>query len=1016
MLFQPEINAYVTSTKESSESSSSDEDDSVPGWRKVEEQRRKQEREEIERAKLEEQRRRERDASGSEKEDSDSVDDEFEAKVRTKEIRRINPNLLTHFMGESVDRDTPPSSGRLQKETIEIERVQSKESSSSEDSDVEERKEKEIGGENDEFELKVKSGQVKRLVLDNSPFTQSAVKEEPALLRRRTDEKSQKETKEIQRMRSIESSSSEDSDVEDVKKKDSDDEFEQKVKAGQVRKLVLDNSPFVQTSIKEPQKRPTAEKRTSAPKAAVQEETLVQLVDDKVVECEPDLVYQEPREDDEYEEKVKSRFVKKLSQDQFGFLRKQEEEERKKAQEDERRRAEREERERVKKEEERRRRLEAEAQAKEEERIRREEEARRREEEETARKEEERRRRREEAERIRREEEERLRKEEEEEQMRLEEMRRQKQAAKKKFESGVFGEISINHTENDIYSVGRLDSNKLMQFQQGPQEEPKTKSKKRDKESKVTEEYKAPESQVETVNIATVDLIESSPYTDGFDKFQSEDLEYEEKRKSVGKLDRDWYIKQQLKQAEEHDQRARQLEEQRLREERSEMVRLREETSSKQREEAEPIEETRDRSDSGKRRSKLAADKFSLFEHDSRPEPTKSSKEKRKKDDSVKKGAKDDVQAKNEKRKSKSSEEGNVIILTKEEEAKALRLQREREETELLRQEEERRRLTSQEETYDDERESDKPKTVGKLNQEQFSMFQQERVEDKAKPRKQPSQIVEEVISVQSQKEIESAAPVSFDQADFGPSETPEDAEYEQRINTGGKLDVSKFLDSRALEHDEKRQRSKMLAAERMRQEQEEMAKLRAEEKKRMQEESDEGYVEETAGDRVKPTATKESDYGKSRKISIERRKSQPDEPDEERRVQGTSVGRLPKELCSAFEGDTPKTGNSDSRQKSRKSKGSHPQSGGDSQLRSSSDDSLSYVAKDRDLNGSVSPREKEYLDEKAMERYEVIYVAPRFTTTNRTMRFLIILTLFFFNVNPGVHPHVKTNFYSHGN
>ena len=84
--------------------------------------------------------------------------------------------------------------------------------------------------------------------------------------------------------------------------------------------------------------------------------------------------------------------------------------------------------------------------------------------------------------------------------------------------------------------------------------------------------------------------------------------------------------------------------------------------------------------------------------------------------------------------------------------------------------------------------------------------------------------------------------------------------------------------------------------------------------------------------------------------------------------------------------------------------------------MRSSSDDSLSYVAQDRDLNGSVSPREKEYLDDKAMERYEVIYVAPRFTTTNRTMRFLITLTLFFFNVNPGVHPHVKTNFYSHAN
>ena len=255
--------------------------------------------------------------------------------------------------------------------------------------------------------------------------------------------------------------------------------------------------------------------------------------------------------------------------------------------------------------------------------------------------------------------------------------------------------------------------------------------------------------------------------------------------------------------------------------------------------------------------------------------------------------------------------------------------------------------------------------------------------------------MVEEIISVQSQKEVESAAPVSFDQADFGPAETPEDAEYEQRINTGRKLDVSKFLGWRAQEDDEKRQRSKLLAEERMLQEQEEMAKLRAEEKKRMREESDEGYVEETTGDRVKPPASKESDYGKSRKISIERRKSQPDEPDEERHGKGTSVGRLPKELCSAFEGDTPKTENSDSRRRSSKSKGSRPQSGGDSLLRSSrnsSDDSLSYVAQHSNLNGSVSPREKEYLNEKAMERYEVIYVAPRFTTTGH---FVITLTLF---------------------
>ena len=75
------------------------EDDGVPEWRKMEEKRRQQELEEIERARLEEQRRREREAlESNEQEDEDSVDDEFEAKVRTKEIRRINPNLLVQFM------------------------------------------------------------------------------------------------------------------------------------------------------------------------------------------------------------------------------------------------------------------------------------------------------------------------------------------------------------------------------------------------------------------------------------------------------------------------------------------------------------------------------------------------------------------------------------------------------------------------------------------------------------------------------------------------------------------------------------------------------------------------------------------------------------------------------------------------------------------------------------------------------------------------------------------------------
>jgi len=897
--FEPEINTGDTTKQESSEdeSSESSEDDDVPKWRKMEEKRRQQEREEIERAKLEEQKRREREASGSEDEDTDSVDDEFEAKVKTKEIRKINPNLLFQFMSESGDKEKPPSAKRPQKETVEIQREPVEDSSSSDESDDEDVKGKDVDGYEDEYDLKVKSGQVKKLVLDNGPFAQKATPEPQVV-----------------------------------------------------------------------EKRPEAKKRGPEPKQdsrtpVVQEDVLVQVVDDKVVESQPDSVFRESREDEEYEEKVKTRLVKKLSQDSFAFLRQQEEEERKRAQEEERRRVEREEREMLKKEEERRRRMEAEARAKEEERMRREEEMRRKAEEERVRKEEERRRRIEEAERLKQEEEERIRREEEEEQMRLEEMRRQKQVAKKKFESGVFDDNAVKHSENDVYSVGRLDSNKLLQFQQSPSKEPKLKSKTKEKEKKVIEEYKVKEPKVETVVMTSADLIETSPYNGEFERRQSEDLEYEEKRKSVGKLDKDWYIKQQQRDKEEHDRRARELEEQRLREEKNEMLRAKEE-SSKQWEEDVPSIETRDRNDSEKRRSKLSVDKLSRFEKDAREEPKKSRK---KEDKSSKADKRDDAQVfdesrQSEKRKSMSSEDGNVVIIARDDDKMAqqkLRLQREREEAELLRREEKRRRLSSQEESDAYEVDSDTPKSVGRLNKEQFFMFQGGLPPSNLTTRKQAPQKVQEVISAQSEDYAESA-PVNM---------AEEDAEYEQRINKGKKLDVDKVFGTMSQEAVEREERAKKLAEERKRQEEEEMARVRAEEKKRKKKRQgyDKEHVEESAGGR-----TTEVDSQKSRKISVERRTPKPEEPEEEKPETRVSVGRLPDELRSAFEGERNKSGGSDSRRKSSKSKGSRSQSSGDSyskSSRSSSSDSLSYMPHDRELNGGVSPRERESLERKSVDR-----------------------------------------------
>ena len=881
------------------------EDDGVPEWRKMEEKRRQQELEEIERARLEEQRRREREAlESNEQEDEDSIDDEFEAKVRTKEIRRINPNLLVQFMNES--KEEPASDRRPKQEIVKTQHVLVTETTSKDDSDHEDALEKDDEFVEDEYDLKVKKGQVNKLVLDNSPFLQKQTRNETPVLQTKSEPKTIK-----------------------------------------VPKQALQDS-------------------------FVREEELVQVIDEKVVECQPDLGFREGNEHDEYEVKVKSKLVKRLSHDQFHFLRKQEEEERKRLQEEERRRIEREERELLKKEEERRRRLEAEARAREEERIRKEEEIRRQEEEAKARKEEENRRRREEAERVRKEEEERLRREEEEEQMRMEEMRRQKEAAKKKFQTGIFDDVPVTRSEKDIYSVGRLDANKFLQFQQSPTEEPKLKSKAR-YDQKVTKEPKVPEGVVETVQVASVDLIESSPYEEDGGSLLSEDAEYEEKRKSVGKLDKEWYILQQRKQAEENERRAKELEEQRLREERNEIFRFQDDDSTPE------VVGTLE-----KRRSKLNADKFSVFEQDAvggNSGPGKTQKE-----GSIMVKKREEVQSapaeikeyeSNGKINRKNYDDDNVIILGMDDSEtvqRKMRLQRERDEKQLLRQEEERRRLLAEEslDYRDSETESDKPKSVGKLNYQQFSVFQQEGpVAPIAKPRKQDPQVIQEVVSVKSQEVVESS-PVDMHEAyacHGGPAETQEDVEYEKKINAGQRLDVEKFLNARSHESVERTQRAKRMAEERMRQEQEELAKLRLEEQRRMQAELDGGYEKES--DHIQPLETESresitgSDSERSRKVSIERKTSTPmeHEPESTEKGVGVGVGRLPEELRLQFESDSK---NTSSRRQSTKIKGSRSLTDEEStrtnsieSLRSISGESMSSGAREKDMNGTASITEK---------------------------------------------------------
>lgn len=138
----------------------------------MEEQRRQQEREEIERAKLEEKRRLEREAlEEDQQEEGDSSDDEFESKVRTKEIRRINPNLLGQFLREPAkEPEKPHKSMKPTEERIDRASVQVSESAPVVDSHFDEiEKEREV---EDEYEEKVKSKQIRKLKLDTLPFLQ----------------------------------------------------------------------------------------------------------------------------------------------------------------------------------------------------------------------------------------------------------------------------------------------------------------------------------------------------------------------------------------------------------------------------------------------------------------------------------------------------------------------------------------------------------------------------------------------------------------------------------------------------------------------------------------------------------------------------------------------------------------------------------------------------------------------------------------------------------------------------
>ena len=842
----------------------SDSDDGVPEWKKIEERRRRQEQEEIERERQAEKKRQETGPVCDEEDDNETspIDDEFEAKVRTKEVRRINPELLGQFMKQSDIKDGLHQVKAPSRETVESTKPVT---ASDEDTFLGDGQRNVADEGDDEFERKIKSKQVKKLALEKSPFLQNTTDVEVPIVQKRS------------------------------------------------------------TAKRSPQ-----ESNKDSRAVIIQEDEFVARIADAVVESQPVFNSLSTDDDDDiYELKIKSKDVKRLNKDQFDFLQRQEEEARRKREEEEGARGERDKQELLKRDEERRRRLEAEAEAKEERRIRLEEQRRQQQAEERARREEEQRLRLEEVERRRQEEEERLRREEEMERLAREEMRRQKEAAQKKFQSGVFedDDVAQRKPDKDIASVGRLDSSMLVTFQKRSSKDSGPNVKTRTKAQKTKEEKRVPQLESETVVTRSVDLIESSPYDNFVEEGRREELEYEEKRKSVGRIDPAWYLKQQELQAAENERRARELEAERIREEQNEIVNMK---RQRQPQEYDSEAQPPDNDDSEKRRGKISVDKLHQFQRETKEAEKISDLRKSQEQlitiESRSESAPLEFEEVNhkEKRKSKGYENGNFIILGRDsapEAQRTLRLQMEREEKDMKdegkKQSEEEQRVTALEEFEDES--TEKPKNVGKLNSLQLSVFQQER-QDNAKvlQRKRAPETerkVQEVAVVQRQEDVDSASNKTGRGEDYdrGPSMTAEEIEYEQSIKSAKALDVDKFLKSRSQEAVEREQRKRQLVEDRKRQEKEEMLMLRSEEQRRMLghgEDLPDGddihrshHLVDSSQNRSESRSSVETDCSKgSIGSSLSTEAHATPESDVDKGDKRRSVGRLPIDVRSTFE------------------------------------------------------------------------------------------------------------------
>lgn len=814
--------------------------------RQLEEERRKTEQEEIRRAKEEERRRQQEEEEDSQQEE-EFPDDEFELKVKTKAVNKIDRSLLGQFLKEDrKEQDIPRKRSPQEKnfiqeepvpvaETLTVVESQPVESTPYEaEPEHNETFVKESDLPDDEFERKIQHKKIGRINLKSSPF-HGKPEEVPHSVQRKKPEARRSDVdgrvvavnlvheESVPFVETLEVVGSEPVEVAPSDELSADDIFERKVQEKNIGKINLGSIPFGGNKTEEPSydvRRKRREERRPEEDVQGYVETLQESApsdrtEERSIETSP-RTNELDFEDDEFELKVKKKDVKKLDLAQFEFKQKEleEKEHRLRQLEEERRKKEREEKEQLRKEEERRRlQLEAEARA-------------------------------------RAEEEERMRQEEEELERRREEDKRRQE-----YESNA--EVIIIE-DGEPKSVGKLDPTKFSHFQQKSPTEAKPPAKPPRKNDLVVSQS----SEETVIQSEVVSETRSAPNIEAFEN-GVEEIDYEEKRKEVRRLDKDWYFRQQQLETGEAERKARHLEEERRRLEREEIERSRQEErikkSSNSDEDVSVTFELDSASpDKPTNVGRLNLNKFSQFQQsDMSPRNTQ----------------KQHIEYERQP-KAKPQE---VIVESNDVEVESSPYEADFQESEPSG--------------------FDKPRNVNKLSESHLAVFN--RADTQAKPNTEtPEKSRKGSIKAQQERSPNGGVvQVQEITVKSTPQDVDEEIDYELKLKDVKKLDVDRFMQSRKEEVLERERRKKQLEEERSRIEKKEMEERKKEERRRSQkftEDQVDGGDDQDNSLHTEVAAKKKSKTSQEKAVEI----NGDAEQDEKRK----SVGRLSFDQFSQFQ------------------------------------------------------------------------------------------------------------------